>query len=72
MIKEAHQWTGSNINETRAWLAHRFVTARYDGALTIERRTGREQVQPGEWMIKEGDVYVWQPHTFSRRVGRNA
>lgn len=72
MLAEAQQWTGFNIDEMRAWLAHRFVSRNRDGSITFERRTGREQVRPGEWMIKDGDVYVWQPHTFSRRVGRSA
>jgi hypothetical protein len=66
-----HQWTGSNLDETRAWLAHRYVCANLDGSITFERRTGRERAQAGEWMIKTGDVHVWQPHTFSRRVSRN-
>lgn len=67
---EAHQWTGDNVEETRHWLGYAFAFVTDDNALVLQERNGRVQVRPGEWIIQQGVFFVWEPHTFTRRVGR--
>jgi hypothetical protein len=65
---EAVQWTGTNLDEVRAFAGPDFIDAAGDGHLWIRNAEGPDQIHPGDWMSREPGMplILHSPAAWSR------